>query len=523
MSQVEMGVRFMISRPLTLVILDGWGEKGSCEKNAIAQADPQVFKALKRDYPSTVLEASALEVGLPQGQMGNSEVGHLNIGSGRTVYQEITRISREIHEGTFFENRELRKAMEYALNHNGALHLMGLVSDGGVHSHLDHIVALLEMAQRQGLTRVYLHAFLDGRDVPPISALTYIESLEDTMNKLGTGKIATVMGRYYAMDRDKRWERSQRAFEAMVAGTGKQAKSAREAVENSYQEETTDEFMEPAVVVDDHGDPVGLVKDGDGIIFFNFRADRARQITRAFVDRDFKGFERVRHPEVYYVCFTQYDVNIKAPVAFMPQNLHNTLGEYLSKQGFRQLRIAETEKYAHVTFFFNGGVEKPNLNEDRVLIPSPQVATYDLQPEMSAFKVTERVIQEIEKGIYDVVIINYANPDMIGHTGNMDAAIAAIKVVDQCLGEVVRTVQKAGGVTIVTSDHGNAETMTDEETGQPHTAHTTNLVPFILVGEAYRGKRLRERGSLRDIAPTMLNILNLPIPKEMTGVNLIVE
>lgn len=511
----------MIPKPLTLVILDGWGEKCCCENNAISQADPQVFNTLKQEYPSTILEASALEVGLPRGQMGNSEVGHLNIGSGRTVYQEITRISQEIHEGKFFENRELKNAMEYAVNHDGSLHLMGLVSDGGVHSHLDHIIALLELARRRGLTRVYLHAFLDGRDVPPVSALTYIESLEDTMKRLGIGQIATVMGRYYAMDRDKRWERNQRAFEAMVAGIGKHAESAREAIENSYREETTDEFMEPAVVVDGSGTPVGLVRDGDGIIFFNFRADRARQITRAFVDHDFKGFERIRRPEVYYVCFTQYDINIKAPVAFMPQNLHNTLGEYLSAQGFRQLRIAETEKYAHVTFFFNGGVEQPNVNEDRILIPSPQVATYDLQPEMSAFKVTERVIKEIEKGFYDVVIVNYANPDMVGHTGNMEAAVAAIKVVDQCLGEVVRTVQKAGGVTIVTSDHGNAENMCDEETGQPHTAHTTNQVPFILVGEAYRGKRLRDRGSLRDIAPTMLHILGLPIPKEMTGENLI--
>ena len=513
----------MKPRPLTLVILDGWGEKGSCKKNAIAQADPQVFKALTRNYPHTLLEASALEVGLPRGQMGNSEVGHLNMGSGRTVYQEITRISQEIADGKFFENRELIKAMQYAVNNNGALHLMGLVSDGGVHSHLEHIIALLQMAKGQGLTRVYLHAFLDGRDVPPISALTYIESLEDTMNRLGTGKIATVMGRYYPMDRDKRWERNQRAFEAMVAGIGKRADSAREAVENSYREETTDEFMEPTVVVDDQGKPVGLVQDGDGIIFFNFRADRARQITRAFVDRDFKGFDRIRHPKVHYVCFTQYDINIKAPVAFMPQNLHNTLGEYLSEQGFRQLRIAETEKYAHVTFFFNGGVEQPNVNEDRILIPSPQVATYDLQPEMSAFIVTERVIKEIEKGNYDVVIINYANPDMVGHTGNMEAAIAAIKTVDQCLGQVVKAVQKAGGVAIVTSDHGNAETMVDEDTGQPHTAHTTNKVPFILVGEAYRGRRLREGGSLRDIAPTMLSILGLPIPKEMTGESLIAE
>ncbi len=513
----------MVPKPLTLIILDGWGDTELCSKNAIALADPPVFKALKRDYPYTVLEASALEVGLPQGQMGNSEVGHLNIGAGRVVYQEITRISREIHEGSFFENRELKKAMEYAVANRGALHLMGLVSDGGVHSHLEHIIALLEMAHRQGLTRVYLHAFLDGRDVPPVSALEYIEVLEDTMHRLGTGKVATVMGRYYAMDRDKRWERNRRAFEAMVLGLGKQARSAREAIENSYRENVTDEFVEPTVIVDEAGKPVGLVQDGDGVIFFNFRADRARQITRAFVDRDFNGFERVRRPEIYYVCFTQYDVNIKAPVAFMPQSLKNTLGEYLSQQGLRQLRIAETEKYAHVTFFFNGGREQPYVNEDRILIPSPQVATYDLQPEMSAYKVTERVIEEIKKGIYDVVIINYANPDMVGHTGNLEAAIAAIKAVDECVGKVVNAVRQAGGVTIVTADHGNAEMMVDEETEQPCTAHTTNKVPFILVGDAFRGKHLREGGSLKDIAPTMLSILGLPIPEEMTGINLILE
>lgn len=513
----------MVPKPLTLVILDGWGDTDLCSKNAIALADPPVFNALKRDYPYTFLEASALEVGLPQGQMGNSEVGHLNIGAGRVVYQEITRISREIHEGSFFENRELKKAMEYAMANQGALHLMGLVSDGGVHSHLEHIIALLEMAHRQGLTRVYLHAFLDGRDVPPVSALEYIEIIEDTMHRLGTGKVATVMGRFYAMDRDKRWERNRRAFEAMVLGVGKQARSAREAVENSYRENVTDEFVEPTVIVDETGTPVGLVQDGDGVIFFNFRADRARQITRAFVDRDFNGFDRARRPEIYYVCFTQYDVNIKAPVAFLPQSLKNTLGEYLSQQGLRQLRIAETEKYAHVTFFFNGGREQPYVNEDRILIPSPQVATYDLQPEMSAYKVTERVIEEINKGIYDVVIINYANPDMVGHTGNLEAAIAAIRAVDECVGQVVNAVRQAGGVTIVTADHGNAERMVDEETEQPCTAHTTNKVPFILVGDAFRGKRLRKGGSLRDIAPTMLSILGLPIPEEMTGKNLVIE
>ena len=510
----------MVPRPLTLVILDGWGDKELCDKNAIALADPPVFKALKRDYPYTVLEASGLEVGLPQDQMGNSE-GAISTSESRVVYQEITRISREIHEGSFFENRELKKAMEYAGAHQGALHLMGLVSDGGVHSHLEHIIALLEMAHRQGLTRVYLHAFLDGRDVPPASALEYIEVLEDTMLRLGTGKVATVMGRYYAMDRDKRWERNRLAFEAMVLGRGKLVRSAREAIENSYRENITDEFVEPAVVVDESGTPLGLVQDGDGVIFFNFRADRARQITRALVDRDFKGFHRVRRPEIYYVCFTQYDVNIKAPVAFLPQSLKNTLGEYLSQQGLRQLRIAETEKYAHVTSFQRWAGTALH-NEDRILIPSPQVATYDLQPEMSAYKVTERVIEEIKKGIYDVVIMNYANPDMVGHTGNLKATIAAVKAVDECMGQVVDAVLYAGGVAIVTADHGNAETMVDEESCQPCTAHTTNKVPFILRAMP-SGKTSAGRGSLRDIAPTMLSILGLPIPDEMTGVNLIVD
>jgi len=512
-----------VPKPLVLMILDGWGEAAPGEANAVTQACPDNFLALQAEYPHTFLEASGLEVGLPQGQMGNSEVGHLNMGAGRTVYQEITRISRAVEDGSFYENRELNTVIDHCLGQQGALHLMGLVSDGGVHSSMDHLLALLELAEMRGLEKVYVHAFLDGRDVPPMSALIYLECLESNMESLGTGRIATVMGRFYAMDRDKRWERNELAFAAMVKGQGAKFPSAREAVKCSYEEKITDEFMKPAVVVDECGTPLGMVRDEDGIIFFNFRADRARQITRAFVDGEFNGFERPYRPDTYYVCLTQYDATIKAPVAFMPQTLPNTLGEYLSEQGLHQLRVAETEKYAHVTFFFNGGVEEPNINEDRVLIPSPTVATYDLQPQMSAFEITSRVIGEIEKGKYDVIIINYANPDMVGHTGVMAAAVVAVKTVDQCLARVVEKVRKAGGVILITSDHGNAESMRDENSDQPHTAHTTNPVPFIIVGDAYRGKRLRKGGSLRDIAPTMLELLNLDVPQEMTGTSLLLK
>lgn len=513
----------VVPKPLVLMILDGWGEAPPGEANAITQACPENFLALQAEFPHTFLETSGLEVGLPRGQMGNSEVGHLNMGAGRTVYQEITRISRAVEDGSFYENQEFNKVIDHCLGQGGALHLMGLVSDGGVHSSMDHLVALLELARRRGLDNVYVHAFLDGRDVPPMSALNYLDFLEDKLHHLRVGRIATVMGRFYAMDRDKRWERNELAFAAMVKGQGVNFSSAQEAVKSSYAEEITDEFMKPAVVVDESCSPIGLMRDGDGIIFFNFRADRARQITRAFVDREFSGFERPFRPDTYYVCLTQYDATIKAPVAFMPQNLPDTLGEYLSKQGLRQLRVAETEKYAHVTFFFNGGVEEPNINEDRVLIPSPPVATYDLLPQMSAFEITSRLIGEIEKEKYDVIIINYANPDMVGHTGVMAAAVTAVKTVDQCLSQVVEKVREMGGVVLITADHGNAESMRDEDSHQPHTAHTTNPVPFIIAGDAYRGRRLREGGSLRDIAPTMLGLLNLDVPQEMTGTSLLLE
>ena len=511
----------MVARPLVLMILDGWGLAEACPSNAITLADPQNFYRLKAEYPYTTLEASGRAVGLPEGQMGNSEVGHLNIGAGRIVYQEITRITEAIEDGSFFENPELVAALEHAKNKGGAVHLMGLVSDGGVHSHLEHLYALLELCRRRGISRVFVHCFLDGRDVPPSSALTYIRELEERMSKLGVGRISTVMGRYWAMDRDKNWERVEKAYLAMVTGQGVKAANARAAVQQSYELRATDEFVEPTVIVDSGGQPVGLVRDGDSIIFFNFRADRARQITRAFVDKDFTGFTRPVWPRTYFVCMTQYDVTIEAPVAFEPQNLSNTLGEVLSRAGLRQLRIAETEKYAHVTFFFNGGVEEPNPGEDRILIPSPRVPTYNLKPEMSAYEVTERVIEEIKKGKYDVIIMNYANPDMVGHTGVLEAAVQAIKAVDECMGRVVETVKQAGGITLVTADHGNAETMCEPGTEEPHTAHTCSPVPFILVSNEHRECRLRAGGSLRDIAPTMLALLNLPVPAEMTGRSLI--
>ncbi|MGE5396418.1 MAG: 2,3-bisphosphoglycerate-independent phosphoglycerate mutase [Chitinophagales bacterium] len=510
----------MIPKPLLLMILDGWGNSDCREGNAIHDAHPENFLRLKKTYPFTLLSTSGLDVGLPLGQMGNSEVGHLNMGAGRVVFQEITRISQAIESGSFFENREFISAMDFALENGGALHLLGLLSDGGVHSLLEHLVALIRMASDRGINTVYVHAFLDGRDVPPASAQVYITDLQRAMQEIGIGEIATVMGRYYAMDRDKRWDRNERAYRAMVLGEGLKAASPYEAVKQSYDKDVTDEFVEPTVIVDDAGNPQGLIKDGDGVIFFNFRADRARQITRAFVDREFTPFDRGDRLNIYYVCLTQYDATIKAPVAFMPQSLNNTLGEYLADQGLKQLRIAETEKYAHVTFFFNGGVESPNTNEDRILIPSPKVATYDLKPEMSAYEVTDRVLSEIDRDYYDVIIMNYANPDMVGHTGIMKAAVTAIRTVDACLERVINQVLAHNGTVLLTADHGNAELMYEPD-GSPVTAHTTNLVPFIIIGEKYRGKNLRSGASLQDIAPTMLKILELPIPKEMTGKSLL--
>ncbi|MBO8158986.1 2,3-bisphosphoglycerate-independent phosphoglycerate mutase [Thermosyntropha sp.] len=511
----------MRKKPFLLMILDGWGCRTDKEANAVYLADPVNFYALWDKYPHTLLRCSGKDVGLPHGQMGNSEVGHLNMGAGRVVYQEITRISNAIEDESFFSNSEFLKAIEYVKANDGKLHLMGLLSDGGVHSHIEHLFALLRLAKMHGLNKVYIHAFLDGRDVGPKTAGKYIDKLEKKMQAMGVGQIATIGGRFYGMDRDKRWERVEKAYNAMVLGEGVKAPNAYAALQNSYENRVTDEFMEPAVIIGESGKPVGLVDNGDSIIFFNFRADRARQITRAFTDEDFTGFERVKKPEVYFVCMTQYDITINAPVAFPPQDLRNTLGEVLSKEGLKQLRIAETEKYAHVTFFFNGGVEEPNLGEDRILIPSPKVATYNLKPEMSAYEVTDRVLKEIDKDAYDVIILNYANPDMVGHTGVLEAAIKAVQVVDECLGRVVEKVKEKGGTVIITADHGNCEMMVCPETGQPFTAHTCEKVPFILVDDDYIGYNLREEGALKDIAPTMLELLGIKKPEEMTGTSLL--
>lgn len=505
-----------IDKPIMLMILDGWGLSSDCKDNAISLAHPENFNRLADKYPFTSLKCSGLDVGLPRGLMGNSEVGHLNIGAGRIVFQEITRITSAIEDGSFFNNPEFNAAIDYALKNQGALHLMGLLSNGGVHSHLEHLYALLKLCRQRGVQEVYVHAFLDGRDVSPKSAGDFVVAVEKKMLELGTGKIASLSGRYYAMDRDNHWDRIEKAYNALVMGEGVKAPNAFAAIENSYEARVSDEFVEPIVIIDTKGKPQGLIKDGDGVIFFNFRADRAREITRAFVDSGLDKFERRMRPQVYYVCMTQYDATIDVPVAFMPQNLNNTLGEVLADNGLRQLRIAETEKYAHVTFFFNGGVEEPNPGEDRILIPSPDVPTYNLQPEMSAREVTAKVIEQIKKDYYDVIIINYANPDMVGHTGILEAAVEAVKVVDQCLGQVVETVLDKGGCVLITADHGNCEKMCSPE-GTPHTAHTTDEVPFILVADEFINRPLREDGALRDIAPTMLDLLGIPIPEEMTG------
>ncbi len=506
--------------PIVLMILDGWGLNAREEGNAIAQAHTPNMDRLQQEFPFVSLGASGADVGLPPGQMGNSEVGHLNLGAGRIVYQELTRITRAVEDGSLFNNPVLHQAMRTVQANGSSLHFMGLVSDGGVHSHLDHLYALLDMAQSQGISRVYVHAFLDGRDVPPDNAAQYLEALEERMRGLNLGGIATVMGRYYAMDRDKRWDRTEKAFLALTEGEGWQASSPLEAVEESYRRGETDEFVQPTVIRHSNG-PTAVVQDGDAVVFFNFRPDRARQITRAFVDEEFSGFDRNAHrPRVHYVCLTQYDETIPAPVAFPPQELTRTLGELLGERGLDQLRIAETEKYAHVTYFFSGGEETSFPGENRCMIPSPQVATYDLQPQMSAPEVTEAMLEELE-GDYSLVVLNYANGDMVGHTGFMDAAIQAIETVDECMGRVVKKVQARGGTVLVTSDHGNAEQMVDYQTGNRHTAHTSNPVPLVLVGKAAEKYGLREGGRLADIAPTILQLLGMEPTPQMTGTSLL--
>ncbi len=501
--------------------MDGFGETADTVGNAILKAGTPNVDRYMAKYPHTYLGASGEDVGLPDGQMGNSEVGHLNMGAGRIVYQELTLITKHIKDGEFFKNEELNYAMDNAVNNGKKLHLYGLLSNGGVHSHITHLFALLKMAKDKGVKDVFVHCFMDGRDVSPTSGVEFIKELQAEMQKLGVGKIATISGRYYAMDRDNRWERIQKAYEAMTLNAGERTDNPVEYMLNSYKNGVTDEFIVP-VSVTEKGEPVAKIEQGDSIIFYNFRPDRARQITRAMSEPEFDGFVRQSgFLNPVYVCFTRYDAtftNVK--VAFKPQTLDNTLGEYLSKQGLTQLRIAETEKYAHVTFFFNGGVEAPNKGEDRALISSPKVATYDLKPEMSAYEVTDRLLKELDSNKYDVVILNFANCDMVGHTGVFDAAVKAVKTVDECLGKVVDKVLSMGGCALITADHGNAEKMFEKD-GAPFTAHTTNPVPFIVACDRLAGKTLRKGGILADVAPTLLDVMDLPVPDEMTGKTLI--
>lgn len=502
-----------MKKPLILMILDGFGiapESG----NAIKAAKKPNIDKLFAENPLTQIGASGMDVGLPDGQMGNSEVGHTNIGAGRIVYQELTKITKTINEDKLKDNEAIVSAMDKALENGTALHLMGLLSDGGVHSHNTHLYGILELAKKKGLEKVYIHAFLDGRDVPPSSAADFVQACVDKTKEIGVGKIATVMGRYYAMDRDNRWERVEKAYAAMVYGEGVEAECPVCAVKNSYKEDVTDEFVVPSVVKGG-----ATIQPNDSVIFFNFRPDRAREITRTLVDPDFDGFERKKgFFPVNFVCMTQYDATMpNVDVAFKPQVLTNTLGEYISDKGMSQLRIAETEKYAHVTFFFNGGVEKQYPGEDRILVKSPSVATYDLQPEMSAYEVTDKLVPAIKSGKYDMIILNFANCDMVGHTGVFDAAVKAVEVVDECVGKVVDAIREMGGVALITADHGNADKMVDDD-GEPFTAHTTNPVPFCVIGYDCE---LKDGGRLADIAPTMLQILGLPQPEEMDGTSLI--
>lgn len=513
----------MIKKPITLIIMDGYGQNPCLEGNAIkAAATPNLDKYFA-NYPNTIIHASGMDVGLPTGQMGNSEVGHTNIGAGRIVYQELTRITKSVADGDFFDKSEFLTAIDNCKKNNSKLHLMGLLSDGGVHSHNTHLYALIELARRQDFKDVYVHCFFDGRDVPPDSAKGFLEELIAKMSEIGVGRVASIMGRYYAMDRDNRWERVVKSYDAMVLGLGNRATDAVKAVADSYSEKVFDEFIIPTVIVDE-GKPVAKIEENDSIIFFNFRPDRAREITRAFTDSDFKGFIRPKgYFKVFFVCMTQYDKTIEnVVVAFKPTSLTNTFGEYISSHGLKQLRIAETEKYAHVTFFFNGGIEKVYKGEERDLIPSPKVATYDLQPEMSACTLTDEVVKRIDSGKFDVIIMNYANCDMVGHTGFFKAAKKAVEAVDYGVGKTVDAVLAQGGIALITADHGNADQMIDFDQGGPFTAHTLNAAPLIIVGAGKDVASLKE-GKLADIAPTMLELLGLDKPVEMTGESLIVK
>lgn len=512
----------MSKKPTVLMILDGYGLNDNASGNAVKEANTPVMDRLMKECPFAEGNASGMAVGLPEGQMGNSEVGHLNMGAGRIVYQDLTKITKSIQDGDFFENAAFLAACENVKQNHSALHLMGLVSDGGVHSHNTHIYGLLELAKKQGIQNVFVHCFLDGRDTPPSSGIEYVEQLVEKMKEIGIGEVATVMGRYYAMDRDNRWERVEKAYDAMVKGKGEAACSGPEGIQHSYDLGATDEFVLPTIVMKD-GAPMAVVKACDSVIFFNFRPDRAREITRTFCDESFDGFERGERVPVTFVCFTEYDVTIQNKlVGFTKDEITNTFGQFLANKGLTQARIAETEKYAHVTFFFNGGVEEPNKGEDRILVKSPKVATYDLKPEMSAYEVCEKLTEAIRSMNYDVIIINFANPDMVGHTGIEEAAIKAVEAVDACVGKAVDALKEVNGQMFICADHGNAEQLIDKETGEPFTAHTTNPVPFILVN-AKEGYQLRAGGCLADIAPTLIELMEMEQPSEMTGQSLIIQ
>ena len=513
----------MSKKPVVLMILDGYGLNDQTKANAVWEAKTPVMDKLMKEYPFVRGNASGMAVGLPEGQMGNSEVGHLNMGAGRIVYQELTRITKEIQDGTFFENPALLKAVENCKKNNSALHLMGLLSDGGVHSHNTHLYGLLELAKRNGLEKVYVHCFLDGRDTPPASGKDYAIQLAEKMEEIGVGKIATVMGRYYVMDRDKNWDRVEVAYNAMTKGEGLTAACGICGIQASYDRDEPDEFVKPTIAVED-GKPVAVIEDGDSVIFFNFRPDRAREISRAFCDDDFQGFDRGARKNITFACFSDYDPTIlNKEVAFHKVSVTNTFGEWLAANNMKQARIAETEKYAHVTFFFNGGVEQPNEGEDRILVNSPKdVATYDLKPEMSAYEVCDKLTEAIKSGEYDVIIINFANPDMVGHTGVESAAVKAVEAVDECVGKAVEALKEMDGVMFICADHGNAEQLVDYETGEPFTAHTTNQVPFILVN-ADPAYTLAEGGCLADIVPTLIEVMGKEQPAEMTGKSLLVR
>src|ERR1700712_3424170 len=504
-------------KPLVLIILDGFGHSDSQDGNAVYEAKMPVFDRLYKTMPNGLISGSGMDVGLPDGQMGNSEVGHMNLGAGRVVYQDFTRVTKAIRDGEFFTNPTICAAVDKAVGAGKAVHILGLLSDGGVHSHEDHLVAMVELAARQGAEKIYLHAFLDGRDTPPRSAHKYLDTMETAYKRLGKGRTATVIGRYFAMDRDNRWDRVESAYNLIVDGKSEfHADSAKAALDAAYERGENDEFVKATSI----GEKI-QVQDGDAVVFMNFRADRARELTRVFVEDDFKDFARARQPNLAgFVMLTQYAASIPAPAAFVKGSLHNVLGEYLSNNGKTQLRIAETEKYAHVTFFFSGGREEPFPGEERILIPSPKVATYDLQPEMSAPEVTDRIVDAIEHQRYDVIVVNYANGDMVGHSGIMEAAVKAVECLDVCVGRITQALEKVGGEALITADHGNVEQMTDDKTHQPHTAHTTEPVPFVYVGK--RDLKVRDGGVLADVAPTMLMLLGMEVPEEMTGKSILV-